>query len=437
MAELPGGNGRMRLFWVVLLAGLAGGCAAYGDWIHELEEDLAAGDYQGAMATLDEHGRGRRDAVLYLLNRGLLLRMTGEFAQSNAAFEEAKTLMERLSAVSVSEQAGALTVNDLMRSYAGEFHERVLLHLFAALNYLDLGQPREARVEILQLDELLEQLDSESLAGGAFARYFSGLVFDSLGEPDNALIAYRKAYQAYRTYPEDAALGVPRQLQQDLVRLTERLGLLEEARRLRREFGMETTALPEKGAGEVALILFSGLAPHKEESHVTVPTEDGVLVSVAMPYYEGRLPHVRGLRLEADGHRSEAERVEDINVLAMASLERRRPLILARALARAVLKHEAVEKAEKQSDGLGLLVNIVTVASERADTRSWSLLPSHIYLARLSLPEGEWHLRAWLEDDKGQVVGQRDYAVRIKAGQRLFLSMHWIDEEDLAWQADH
>ncbi|MFQ5487713.1 MAG: COG3014 family protein, partial [Gammaproteobacteria bacterium] len=415
-----------------LLAGLLSACASYGDWVRQLEYELAAGNYRGALAVLEDEGRRPRDALLYLLDRALLLRMDGDFAASNAAFEEAKVLMEKFSAVSVSEQAGALTINDLQRSYSGEAYERVLLHLFAALNYLELGLPREARVEILQLDVVLGQLEAESLAAGAFARYFSGLVFEALGEADQALIAYRKAYRAYRDYPPAAALALPALLKTDLLRLTARLGLAEELARYRREFAMSvplTEAAPAKG--EVIFILFSGLAPLKHETRINAVTENGELVTVAMPYYDSRLPHVRKGVLEADGVRAESEAVEDINTLAMEALQRQAPLIMARALVRAILRHEAVEKAGEEDEGLGFLVNVAGVVSERADTRSWSILPSRIYLARLALPAGDYTLQVRLQNARGELAGTRRFDIRVQGGGKRFLSLHWIDSHDL------
>ncbi len=420
-----------------LLAGLLSACASYGDWARQLEHEVATGNYQGALAMVEEEGRRSRDVLLYHLNRALLLRMDGDFAASNAAFEEAKVLMEKFSTVSVSEQAGALTINDLQRSYSGEAYERVLVHLFAALNYLESGLPHEARVEILQLDVVLGQLQAESLAAGAFARYFSGMVFEALGEMDEALIAYRKAYQAYREYP-DAALALPRQLKTDLLRLTARLGLTEELARYRTEFAMPAPARETAPArGEVILILFSGLAPLKRETRVNAVTGNGEWVTVAIPYYENRLPYVRKGVLEVDGVRAESEPVEDINTLAVAALQRRAPLIMARAMARAVLKHEAVEKAGEEDEGLGFLVNVAGVVSERADTRSWSILPGRVYLARLALPAGAHTLQVRLQNAQGEVAGTRRLGIRLRGGEKRFLSLHWVDNHDLLEGAAH
>ena len=80
-----------------------------------------------------------------MLDKGMVLRMKRDFAGANQALEEAKSEMERLYAASVSENALSFIVNDATVSYAGDDYEQVLVHLYMALNYLELGQPEEAR----------------------------------------------------------------------------------------------------------------------------------------------------------------------------------------------------------------------------------------------------------------------------------------------------
>ena len=76
--------------------------------------------------------------------------------------------------------------------------------------------------------------------------------------------------------------------------------------------------------------------------------------------------------------------------------ESRRAQLLARAVARATAKLALSKTLEKEvgkkNDGvgklLGLLTNASSAALERADTRSWHLLPGSIALARVSVPAG-------------------------------------------------
>lgn len=417
----------LRCLTIVTLTAALSGCATYGDWVGDMERQIAARDLAGALRTLDERAGGRaRDAVLYELNRALLLRMAGEYMESNVAFERAKEAIERVDALSVSEQAGALAVNDLQRSYAAESHERVLLHVYSALNYLELGRPEAARVEILQLDVRLG-LEVGGGGGEAFGRYLSGMVFEALGQHDDAMIAYRKAYAAYR---RDPAVGVPPSLGRDLVRTATRVGgLQDEWRRYRAEFGLaeEETPGPRAEEGEVIFLLHSGLAPLKRDDLVAAATPEGRLVSVSLPYYAPRAPVAYGARLTAGGAAATAGLVEDVAAVAVTALQREQPLILARALARAALKHEASEQADRESEALGAMVNIAGVVSERADTRSWSTLPSRIYLARLPLPPGRHAVRVELAG----VAVTRDYEVELAPGEKRFISLHWVSAADL------
>ena len=73
-------------------------------------------------------------------------------------FSEAKLLAEELNALSLREQTMALTINDATRSYTGAPYELVMLNVYSALNYLELGQLDAARVETLQVDLLLGEL---------------------------------------------------------------------------------------------------------------------------------------------------------------------------------------------------------------------------------------------------------------------------------------
>jgi len=372
---------------------LLSGCASYSQRFDAIETQLAAGNPSAALQALEkDHGNSRRDEVLYLLNRALLLRMQGHYRQSNEALEQAKRLIDELDAVSVSEQAGSLTVNDTLQSYIGSDFERALLHVYAALNYLQLGMPDEARVEVLQLDVLLNlQADGQGDAytEDAFARYLSGLIFEQLGEWSDAMIAYRKSYHDYQKYREYFGVKPPRSLGLALLRMAEHLGLKEELRQYRKAFAIEQwTPLPALQAeGEVVLIVGTGLAPSKrEESMAIFAPEAGVMVRVALPRYETKIQPVGEVRLLTDDTTVSADLVEDVDAIAIKTLQAQMPAITARALARAVVKYRAAKEAGERDQGLGLLLNVAGMLSEQADTRSWSTLPQRIYLARRFLP---------------------------------------------------
>lgn len=416
------------------MAGMQSGCAVYGDWVADLEQQIVRGAPDEALQILAKRRLPSRDAVLEHLNKGMLLRMDGRFAASNSAFEAAKRLMDALEATSLHEQAGALTINDSMRSYIGDPYERVLLHVYVALNYLDLGDLDGARVEALQLDVRLNQLADDGYPEDAFARYFTGMIYEALQEWDDAMIAYRRAYEAYRVYPPALAMPVPDFLRHDLLRLTRRLGMHAEQQQYLQQFSWQPP-VPDTGQrdnGELIFLLHSGLAPVKREAASGAVTESGQAVTIALPYYVPRRPTIRAARLRINDAATTTELVENVNTLAIASLDKQQPAILARAIARAALKSKAVRETRKNDEALGFIVNVAGVVTERADTRSWSTLPSQIDVARLMLPPGHYDLAVELLDRNGDIVQRKAYnAVEIRAGKKHFISLRQVVAEDL------
>jgi len=91
--------------------------------------------------------------------------------------------MERLYAASISENALSFVVNDATVSYAGDDYEQVLVHLYMALNYLELGQRDEARVEALQVDtklrEIGEKIPANKFTEDALSRYLTGMIYEN------------------------------------------------------------------------------------------------------------------------------------------------------------------------------------------------------------------------------------------------------------------
>lgn len=406
---------------------LAAGCASFSDSFYPIERALGAHDPQAALRVLERQLHLPNDQVVYLLNKGMLLRMTGDLKASTEAFETAKRRIDAFYAASLTEQAASFIINDATRSYSGEPYEQVLLHVYLALNYLELGLHDEARVEALQADLRLRE-HAQSLGkryhDDPLARYVAGKIFESRGERSDAMIAFRKAYEAYRERRTGAV--APQCLGNDLVRLSRALGLREELETYRSTFGDVPDAAANQG--EVIVLLHEGLAPIKHEHAATaLSPETGRLVRVSLPAYQRRSTALRGARVLAAGKQTETALLEDVGATAVQDLEAQMPLITARAIARAVAKDRTAKQAAKQDAAVGLAVNIVNVLTERADTRSWLTLPDRVHVATLALPPGRHAVTVELLGFGGQVVATHTFPeVTVVAGRKHFLSHHWV-----------
>lgn len=452
------------LLGAFILAGVLAGCATYSDSFGVIERDLSAQQYDVALQDIEKQSKSKTGRVLYLLNKGMVLRMKRDFTASNQALETAKAEMERLYAASVSENALSFVVNDATVSYAGEDYEQVLVHLYMALNYLELDQPKEARVEALQVDiklrEIGEKIPESKFTEDALSRYLTAMIYEELGEWSDAMIDYRKAYEAYKKYQVNYGVPVPDMLKRDLLRLAKRQGLKDELALYKKEFGI-TPAQEENRAseqeGELVFVLNNGLAPVKREKAISVwapppsvvvnaskphekMTTMPVLVNIAIPYYESRTNTVLGARISVSGKQASTQMMEDIDAIAKASLDSRMVAITARSVARAIAKgaiQESVDRAGNNRDSdpavalLGsFLVRVAAAATERADTRSWLTLPANVQLARLSLPPGSYIVTIDLLGAGDQVIATREYpGIVISKKRKTYLTQHWVPDD--------
>ena len=387
----------------------------------DIEQYLLRQQPGEALKKLESHRPVGRNESLYLLDKAMLLRMQDQFEDSNIAFEQAKTLTQELDAISLREQAAAVLINDSMRSYLPRIFEQVLIHCFQAINYLQLEQYDEARVEILQLDELLKQEDEIQIP---FARYLSGLVFEFNHELDNTLIAYRKAYHAYLSNNS----AIPLILQEDLLRLTDYLGLDEEHQKFAYEFALKDWPRQQEINQQARAIafVFNGLIPrrHSLEINAHSPT-DGQLHRISTPFYEHRAVRVYRAELSTGSSASSSEIMAELDKHARAALEKEMPAIIARTIARVSIKNEVVDKTRNNTPALSFALNIATFLTEQADTRAWNTLPQQILVMRLNLPPGSHNIKLSLSGSSLPGTIQSWQQVNINKGEVKMFIYHW------------
>jgi len=412
---------------LALLALYLGGCATYSKQATSMRDNLLTGRADLARLTAEEKDENQND-VLACLNKGMLRRMTDDYTGSNQIFEIAKQQMESLYGVSITDAAASVTINDAVRDYKGDRYEQVLLHAYMAMNYLQLGKLDSARVEVLQADvkmmEWGEQPDEDP-----FVRYFAGMIYEALGEEDQALVSYRKAREIYIATRNEQLLEVPIMLKKDLLRLLATQGLWDEYKQLKSEFGLADFK-PTKVSGnfgELIVILNNGLAPIRTESAImTFSSEVQGTVRVAFPVYKTEASPAKKARLKISEKLFELETVENIDSLARHALDDDMPLVMTRAIARAVVKYQSQKGAQEQHALAGFLLTVTNLATERADTRSWTTLPQEIQMARVLLPAGQQDVSIEIVNAAGRVVDSIDASVNILPRQRSFLTRHWV-----------
>jgi uncharacterized protein len=434
-------NRQLFRLLVLLAVFVLPGCATYSVGIAKVEQETSNRDLAGALKSLDKLKLTGADLMLYHLNKGTLLHYEGDYAASNQQFESAKSLMEKLSAISLTEQTGSVVVNDTMKAYEGTANEQLLIYAFEELNYLQSGNLDDAAVEARQFDikqRLIAEKDrSATYLSGAFVRYLNGMTYEEVGESDSARIDYRKAVDGYKAQNGITGFGVPAALQADLDRL-ENPQAKNRSSPARKSSDAVMQPPDTSNNGEVVFILHDGLGPTLAENIISIanpdPQHGAAIMSIAVPKFVQRPVPVARFELSEGSGSATSELVEDVNALARKSLEDRLPAITARAVARMVVKNAIARNAKNQggNNGTGaLLISIVSdvgaIVTERADTRSWSLLPGNFLMARLAMPQGTHDLKVTYYDRSGNILATRDYhAVKVTAGRKTFVSDYYL-----------
>lgn len=402
-------------------------CATYSQQAASMRDNLLVGRVDLARTTAEQQDEDEDD-VLACLNKGILRRMTHDYAGSNQIFEVAKQQIDLLYGLSISGAATSLTINDVLRDYTGARYEQILLHAYMAMNYLQLGDLDSARVEILQADVKMMEWGAQA-DEDPFVRYFAGIIFEALGEYDQALVSYRKARDGYLASRSGATLEVPSILKKDLLRLLAMQGLTNEFRRLQAEFDLTDyqPASVDDNIGEVIVILSNGLAPIRTETAImTFSSEVQGHVRVAFPVYAQVSTPANKARVRINGKRWYLETVENVDKLARKALDRDMPLIMARAMARAVVKYQSQKAAQEQNDLAGFLLTVTNLATERADTRSWTTLPQEIQMTRVLLPAGQQRVSIEIVNSAGRVVDTIEAGIEVLPGKLSFVTRHWV-----------
>lgn len=474
----PGQGARLGALLLVLCC--TGGCATYTAKMADLRPQVARGDWDGALATIERHG-GSKDQVLVFLERGLILHYADRWRASNEAFAAAERLADELYTKSVSEGAFSLLANDGAISYRARPYELAMVPYYKALNYAYLGLRDEAQVEArrasLQMARYVDATlggiraedrgELERIRSDAFLLYTSGMLYDWDGEINDAFIAYRNAALAYQQSHDLLDLQVPPSLARDLARTGQRLGFAAELEQLRGDCPDVFAAAPppsqaaaearwQPGTGEVALFLEGGFVAAKTQVRLDFPVFSGETyadddtwaweiygglgdmhaltsgrsveywVSVAAPALQdapGPLGEVRVTAGTAAGH-ARGWRAANLSRAARITFDAEKPTIFFKTILRGLAKYLASRGAKKAGgEWAGWAATIFGAATESADTRGWLTLPAEVHLVRLALPAGVHDLQVELVDREGRPMGSQTITgVEVRAGDWTFLS---------------
>ncbi len=415
----------------------------------ELRATLAAGRFGSAYEGLDRPAAAPDDRLLAQLYRGLVAYHAGRLDDGAAALDRAHVLTEDRATKSVSRGAASLLTSDAVLPYVPGPTERLFIPFYGELTWSARGEGDESLVEARRLAALLGRADAEHSEASAEVRavmhYVVGALYERAGERSDASVAYRNAAALMPGLVAPADTLPPGADSGDVVVVVER-GFVDYP------VAREIDAVV--GDGEL-LALSTGDAGIRMRTVERVSRRVGrrggwdrsddldgtpTMLSVSWPEMPSRERDLRGLGASVDGMSGTLPaRTADISEAVRADFSRGQPARVARALVRSAIRLKALDAAGKTFDarddegkrknwsmlfGAGLAAAAVAgTVVDRADTRSWGVLPGTLGVIRVRLPAGAQELRL-TSGNEVVTLGR----VAVQPGGVTLLAHRWWDE---------
>jgi len=416
-SSLRGAQRRGNLFIAVALL-LLSACANYSSRVREPLLWIDSGQYDLAINSLKELADKKdNDELLYLMDLGTSYHLAGRYQEAIDVFHRAEKLAAVRDYTSLTEEAGSVLLSDEVVKYKGEDFEKLLINVYLAIDYTLLGKYEDAVVEARRVNHKLDIMISkgkEPYEQNAFAKYLAAMLFEARDEYNDAFVDYRQLLK-WRGKENPDYLAVP------LLRLADRLKFTQEFEDYQKRFKGTKDYRLGKNEGEVVLLLENGKAPLKQ------PSENFRLVPVFRKRYYGSQYAWFG----SGTKRVRTYPLFDIEGTAIKELDNRMAGIIAKKVGGVVVKEVAAAAVEKATDSelAGLMTRVFLHATDSADTRSWSTLPSALQVARLTLPAGRHDIRLdMVRSVGGEQKGTKLWSgIDVKPGSTQFLHYRYKD----------
>jgi len=426
------------VFMVLLTLSCASMYTSQSQYV-EAEAFAKQGNYGAAAATIED-SRGtsyqEKERVLFYLDTGMLYHYAGEYEKSNSALTEAEYAIEDLYTQSISKAIGSGLLNDNALDYDGEVYEDLYINIFKSLNYIALGDPESALVEIRRVNNKLNLLQDKynlmydqyigsgessqaevseitnEFHNDALARYLGCILYRNMGDYDDARIDSDLLFESYQSQPELYPFqGAP-----------------------------APDAVPAKDSSvPVNFFAFTGQAPNKVSSTYYIDSSEDFLYFTSVEQnsydylkeltgltsmYVPGLPGGFHMKMQFPRMDSRARPVdqilvytdniivadlsltEDIEHIAQTTFAKELPLIVGKTVTRSLVKglvKEAADQAideELEGSGLGLLkslfdtaTDVMVDATENADLRVSNFFPAQAFTGEIYLAPGLYDLR--------------------------------------------
>jgi hypothetical protein len=375
----------------------------------QFQENYYSGNYQGAADLVEselgliDQGENIRlpvvptksDAVLLHLDAAETLRLTGDIQRSIQHYDATETLFKSKDTESLG--------SSLLGFYDPTPAEKVLVNFYKALSFWSQGEYGYARVEFNRANERTRL---------AVERYEKQLQ-DALEDANNATRENNLSPINFSAFVDNPEISGPisqwevyDSFVNPTVAFTNALFLAsqdgpasDDARvymnRVREMVGDDSQAHPafnyaDLGENQIWILAETGLGPILNERKVDLPVPykgDVLILSMAFPNVSERSNSVSLGQYRINDSQLQFAELANMDKLVRTEFSKRWPAIVTSEVVSALIMMAIQREAGKKNEDLGVFAKLLTVASNQADTRIWTLTPQQWSVAKIKAPD--------------------------------------------------
>tara|TARA_R100000027_G_scaffold67263_1_gene65302 strand:+ start:28577 stop:29851 length:1275 start_codon:yes stop_codon:yes gene_type:complete len=370
-----------------------------------------------------------RNGVLFGLEEGTLLRTVDKIQESQDTYDSTYEMIEQAdqqASFRISQAGLALLVNPALTTYQARTYDRIMLHTYSALNYLNLGQPDAARVSLNRAyraqqnaveenakeiskvqneidkkqDDDTKEIDVSKIENNPVTRQ---KLADLYGET-RSIQAYSPYVNPFSVYLDGLYFlncGVDSSdMERGLKSVQRASSLNPESSWLLSEYALAQDIMSGKGQPDsVVVLLETGLSPIRVAEKIELPLflfglDEVPYFAVAFPVLKFQ-PNFPSHAIVRSGGRSYTTTVvSDMDKVIAQEFNDHESLVITQAILSAATKAATVYIARSQAkdgsstqaiiDIFGIFYQAIT---NQPDLRTWFTLPKQIQGTRVPIPE--------------------------------------------------
>ena len=417
-------QGIQPLLFAAVISLLATGCRTY-EQQNRVIQYWQQGSLPNAAAEatkMADQNANNKDAIVWRLEQGAVLRGNGQYEASNQAFDQAQDRIDQYSQearVKVGNEAGALLSNQANLPYTGRAYDGIMLNTYKALNYLQLGEPDKARVELIRAyqrqqdavtdnqrriekvqGEAAQSKDKATMDKAEADPKFKSQMQGAYTDLDN-LKAYANYVNPFTVYLDGLYFMADAVDASDLERAHKSLervaGFAGDNHYVKQDLAAVDDLINGKPLPPTTYVIFeTGCAPVRGQIRIDIPiiVTKVSYVGAAFPTLKPHGDYQPSLTVTANGTSQTTSLVASMDSVIGLDFKNEMPVVITKTIAATVTKAVAayaVNDAANQQDALGgLFAQIGTAVYQAAvniaDTRTWTTLPKEFQVCRIPTP---------------------------------------------------